>query len=72
MAAEDALTSRIIPVSGVSSSDREEMWNLYRRFYAGTDRGLFERDLAQKDSLLLLNDSAGSIQGFSTIALGTT
>ncbi len=48
------------------------MWNLYRRFYAGTDRGLFDRDLAQKDSLLLLNDSAGRIQGFSTIAIGTT
>jgi hypothetical protein len=65
-----ALTSRIVPVSAVSSAEREEMWNLYRRFYSGTHRELFERDFAQKDSLLLLRDDAGCIQGFSTIALG--
>jgi hypothetical protein len=66
----NALTSQILPVSAVSSSDREEMWNLYRRFYSGTSRGLFEGDLAKKDSLLLLHDADRRIQGFSTIALG--
>ena len=66
------LTSKIVPVSGVSESDREEMWNLYRRFYAGTRRELFDRDLAQKDSLLLLRDGDARIQGFSTIAIGLT
>jgi hypothetical protein len=48
------------------------MWNLYRRFYAGTHRALFDADLAAKDSLLLLRDEAGDIQGFSTIAVGIT
>ena len=48
------------------------MWNLYRRFYAGTRRELFDGDLAQKDSLLLLQDGDGRIQGFSTIAVGLT
>jgi hypothetical protein len=66
------LTSKIVSVGDVSSSDREEMWSLYHRFYAGTHRELFERDLAQKDSLLLLRDAERRIQGFSTIALGVT
>jgi hypothetical protein len=72
VATANALTSKIVPVSAVGSSDREEMWNLYRRFYAGTDVALFERDLAQKDSLLLLRDGDQRIQGFSTIAVGVT
>lgn len=70
MTTAHALTSKIVPVSAVSSSDREEMWNLYRRFYSGSHRELFERDLGQKDSLLLLQDAEGGIQGFSTIAVG--
>jgi hypothetical protein len=72
VATANALTSHIIPVSAVSPSNREEMWNLYRRFYSGTCRELFEADLAAKDSLLLLCDSAQRIQGFSTLALGIT
>lgn len=72
MATANALTSKIVPVSAVSSSDREEMWTLYRRFYSGTHRELFERDLAQKDSLLLLRDAEQRIQGFSTLQVGVT
>ena len=66
----NALTSEIVPVSAVSCAAREEMWNLYRRFYSGSHRELFERDFAQKDSLLVLRDADGRIQGFSTIAVG--
>jgi hypothetical protein len=72
VANSNALTSKIVPVSALCSSEREEMWNLYRRFYSGTQRELFERDLAQKDSLLLLHDTDARIQGFSTLAVGTT
>jgi hypothetical protein len=68
----NALTSHIVPVSAVSASDREEMWSLYRRFYSGTRRELFEADLAAKDSLLQLRDAAQRIQGFSTLAVGIT
>lgn len=72
MSTANALTSRVIPVTDVSSEDRAEMWNLYRRFYSGTQRELFDADLARKDSLLLLRDEAQRIQGFSTIAVGLT
>ncbi|HET9474132.1 MAG TPA: hypothetical protein VFO82_09570 [Steroidobacteraceae bacterium] len=67
-----ALTARVIPVTDTCPDDREEMWNLYRRFYSGTHRALFDADLAAKDSLLLLRDAAGHVQGFSTIAVGLT
>jgi hypothetical protein len=66
------LNSEVVPVATASGADREEMWNLYRRFYDGTHRGLFDSDLAQKDSLLVLRDVEGAIQGFSTIAVGYT
>ena len=62
VATANALASKIVPVTALSSSDREEMWSLYRRFYSGTHRDLFERDLAQKDSLLLLHDAEQRIQ----------
>ncbi len=67
-----ALSARVIPVSAAEPELRDEMWNLYRRFYSGTRRALFDADLAAKDSLLLLRDAAGEIQGFSTIAVGLT
>jgi hypothetical protein len=70
VATANGLTSRIVPISDVSSVEREEMWNLYRRFYSGTHRELFDHDLANKDSLLLLTDAAQRIQGFSTMAVG--
>jgi len=66
----NALTSRIIPVNDASPRDREEMWHLFRRFYAGTHRERFDSDLARKDSLLLLRDAEQRIQGFSTLAVG--
>jgi hypothetical protein len=67
-----ALAAKVIPVTAASPADREAMWNLYRRFYSGTHRDLFDRDLAAKDSLLLLRDEADAIQGFSTMAVGVT
>lgn len=67
-----ALTASIQPVAAISSVDREEMWNLYQRFYSGTHRALFDADLAAKDSLLVLRDDQQCIQGFSTIAVGLT
>jgi hypothetical protein len=66
------LNSGVVPISALSAADRSEMWELYRRFYEGTGPALFDADLAQKESLVLLRDADGRIQGFSTIAIGTT
>ncbi len=65
-----ALTSQVVPVHSLGRSERDEMWALYHRFYAGTNRALFEDDLRAKDSLLVMRDDERRIQGFSTLAVG--
>lgn len=66
------LNSEVVSIAALSPDDRREMWDLYRRFYEGTRPALFDADLAQKDSLILLRDAAARIQGFSTISVGLT
>jgi hypothetical protein len=49
-------------------ADRDEMYALLRRCFSGTDRTRFERDLAEKETVLVLRDTAdNSICGFSTL-----
>lgn len=55
--AREALTRR----------DRDAMFALYTRYFAATDRMAFERDLAEKEWVILLRDDAGIIDGFSTL-----
>jgi hypothetical protein len=44
------------------------MWGLFERYYDDVERGRFERDLAEKQDVILLRDRAdGSLQGFSTL-----
>ena len=54
-------------VESLSPSERDAMWALYSRFYAGTSHALFAADLAGKRAALLLHDAAGALQGFSTL-----
>ena len=44
------------------------MWDLYARYYEGVERATFERDLAAKQEVILVRDTAGEVQGFSTLA----
>jgi hypothetical protein len=46
-----------------------EMYDLYGRYYEATSRRLFESDLADKDFVVVLQDDAGAVVGFSTLAL---
>ncbi|BCM17185.1 hypothetical protein MJ8_09480 [Mesorhizobium sp. J8] len=46
------------------------MFSLYERHYAAADRGRFEHDLAEKDSVVLVWSGAGDVIGFSTILVG--
>lgn len=46
------------------------MFGLYERHYDAADRGRFEHDLAEKDSVVLVRSEAGDIVGFSTILVG--
>ncbi len=47
--------------------DRDEMFALYTRYFAQSSRMTFERDLAEKQWVILLRDDDGAIDGFSTL-----
>jgi len=64
------LRARTVPAAAVDEALRERMYLLFDRYYADTDRGRFEQDLAAKDEVILLEDPADcTLQGFSTLKL---
>ena len=63
------LTSRILSPAALTPAERRRMYALMRRHYAGVSRAGFERDLAEKDWVLLLSDVQGEVQGFTTLML---
>jgi hypothetical protein len=64
--------ARTVPVSAVGAPLREEMYALFERYYADTERARFEKDLSDKDEVILLEDArTRTLQGFSTLKLVT-
>lgn len=59
--------SEIVPREQLTRRDRDGMFALYTRWFAAGDRMVFERDLAEKQWVILLRDDAGEIDGFSTL-----
>jgi hypothetical protein len=47
--------------------DRDAMFALFTTYFATTDRVTFERDLAEKEWVILLCGDDGGIEGFSTL-----
>ncbi|MGV3623036.1 MAG: hypothetical protein ACO1OB_19610 [Archangium sp.] len=43
------------------------MWTLFEASYSGAKRNEFERDLAEKNHVIVLKDASGVVQGFSTL-----
>lgn len=61
------LASRRIDVPNLKRSDLDEMYALFAKHFAGTDRDRFEADLVKKDWVVqLLDQSTGKVGGFST------
>lgn len=47
---------------------REAMWAVFSRFYEATTKPVFERDLAEKNHVIILRDEGDrSLRGFSTL-----
>lgn len=59
--------SEALPVTMLSDAEREQMFLLLTDYFQSVTRLRFERDLAEKESAVLLRDDAGTIKGFSTI-----
>ena len=63
------LTGSVICRSDVDSVTRDELYRLFFRYYQKINRAAFDQDLDEKDWVLLLRDSAGVVQGFTTMKL---
>lgn len=59
--------SDVIRRAELTRRDRDAMFALYTTYFATADRVTFERDLAEKEWVVLLCDDDGNIEGFSTL-----
>ncbi|HVG23661.1 MAG TPA: hypothetical protein VND45_05860 [Thermoanaerobaculia bacterium] len=53
--------------ASLTRGDRDAMFALYTTYFATADRVTFERDLGEKEWVILLTDERGAIDGFSTL-----
>lgn len=66
--ADRRLTGCALPRARLTAADRDQMYGLLRRCFAGTDRARFEADLAEKETVIVLRDTADdAIRGFSSL-----
>lgn len=63
------LIPTFVPVPDLRSGIRDDMYRIFARYYDETSQTRFESDLVEKNTVLLLNDTAGALRGFSTIQI---
>lgn len=61
------LTGRTVRRAALSPANEERMYHLLASFFEGVDRASFTDDLHEKSHVILLEDDAGSLRGFSTL-----
>ena len=67
IAAAGHLTGRFVPREALDVGRVNSMFVLLRSHFIGVDRATFERDLLQKNWVILLEDVRGVLRGFSTL-----
>lgn len=60
--------ARLLARAELTAAQREAMFALYRRHFDAADRARFEADLDDKQQVIEVRDSAGTLRGFSTVA----
>lgn len=63
------LKAQITPIEELPDTLKASMFALYERYYEATAESVFISDLQNKDQVILLTDSQGKLQGFSTLAI---
>src|SRR5688572_32687915 len=62
------LVARTVAVAALDAQMLADAFALFEEAYEGTDRERFERDLAEKQWIILLRDrESGALKGFSTV-----
>lgn len=68
LAQPGALVGHVLSVCDVTDTDRTQMYALLATYFRHTSRVQFERDLAEKEWVVLLRSAtSGVVQGFSTL-----
>ena len=68
-----SLTSLAIPRTELSEADIQSMFRVFRENFDGSTLDIFERDLSNKNWVILLRDAeTKEIEGFSTLSLYET
>lgn len=70
--ARSAMSGRIVPRTGLTDVEIGPMYDLLAEHFLGVDLPTFRRDLAEKNWVVLLEDAAGRLRGFSTFLMYTT
>jgi hypothetical protein len=63
------LTIRVEAVTNLRRDQRLALFALFQRYYDCVSFGRFDSDLSDKDSVFLVYDDDGGLQGFSTLAV---
>jgi hypothetical protein len=66
------ITGSLLERHALATDDRGQMYALLDRHFAGVTREQFERDLAEKNRVLLLHAGDGALVGFSTMLVCET
>ncbi len=67
-AVSESVAGEVRTVASLEACERREMLTLLRRYFVGVSPGQFERDLAEKEWVILLRDAASGVtRGFSTL-----
>jgi len=61
--------SSVVARLSISRADADAMYALFGHYYLKVDRVTFDRDLEEKDWVLLLRDGSGDVRGFTTLKL---
>lgn len=67
-----AITGRLVARHELLAKEQSAMHDLLARYFHGVDDQTFERDLGEKNWVILLEDEQGTLRGFSTLLLYDT
>lgn len=63
------MNGRLVPRAEITSTEEQEMFSLLSRHFEAVSAEQFRTDLDEKNWVILLEDAAGRLQGFSTLLL---
>jgi hypothetical protein len=67
IAVSGRLNGRFVPRQALDAGEINSMFELLMSHFTGVDRSTFERDLLDKNWVILLQDDRGVLRGFSTL-----